>query len=741
MKLESIALRNFLSHHETNFCPGDARLVTIVGSNGAGKSSLLDGMAYALFDAARGRTDDLLTLGQTDMSVRVEFTYAGARYAVTRGRTAKAGGKSYLELAVDDPARGMWIPLTGDSIRETQAKINDLLRVDAEAFAAAVLLAQGKMDAFAEAGGTARKGILSTAIGLDIYPRAEAEAKARAVAQENQLANGRAEAERLDAELQAVPELEADLIVHREAIAHHTSEVEGFTAARAAAVSGILGLATDLAALAGAGAELERIDAELAQLRTDWAAAGGRARIAQDERDRAKHVLTGESEVVVAIARAATLHGELETQLATQRAYAAYETEIRTRRAAIEAAAYAQTGVLAAYQADLRNATRDVDRLVEAQTSLKPITCPKCGAEIRIDQADIAGTLKAARAHLAELEAAPPKGNLTVERERGSIERMEIKQAELGYDPAILTGLHAEAAAVAATAARGELIEASRALVATSTEAIAQAATERAAIDDRGKSARWARGLVAERIAGGDELRAMKLLLDERQAMAEEQLKLEQRALTISSALEARDSDRLVQLADVGRRREVLEEGMAALTRDAGRLRKLSQAFGVTGIPTRIIEGVLPELTEHAQALLDDLRPGLTLELRAQRAKKDGKGLIEALDLIVRDDAGERPLAMFSGGERMSVSLAIAVGLSRLIARRAGTALRTLVIDEPDGLDAEARRAFGQALRMLAHQGELERVLLVSHHEDLAEVGDSQYRVTKTDHGSVVTQL
>src|SRR5689334_21909114 len=93
---------------------------------------------------------------------------------------------------------------------------------------------------------------------------------------------------------------------------------------------------------------------------------------------------------------------------------------------------------------------------------------------------------------------------------------------------------------------------------------------------------------------------------------------------------------------------------------------------------------------------------------------------------------------MISGGERMSVSLALAVGLSRLVARRAGTALRTLVIDEPDGLDADARRSFGQALRILAHQGELERVVLVSHHEDLAEAGDAMYRVTKNGRGSVV---
>ena len=89
----------------------------------------------------------------------------------------------------------------------------------------------------------------------------------------------------------------------------------------------------------------------------------------------------------------------------------------------------------------------------------------------------------------------------------------------------------------------------------------------------------------------------------------------------------------------------------------------------------------------------------------------------------------------------MSVSLALAGGMSRMVARRAGSRISTLVIDEPDGLDQDARRALGQALKVLAHEGELERVVVVSHHEDLAEFGDSVYRVTKNGAGSVVEQI
>jgi exonuclease SbcC len=180
---------------------------------------------------------------------------------------------------------------------------------------------------------------------------------------------------------------------------------------------------------------------------------------------------------------------------------------------------------------------------------------------------------------------------------------------------------------------------------------------------------------------------------------------------------------------------------VAAADVEIARLRRLAAAFGIKGIPARIIASVLPELEGHANELLAQLRPGMTLAVRPQRARRSGEGDVVALDLVVRDEAGERPLSLFSGGERMSCSLAIAVALSRLVARRAGTAIRSLVVDEPDGLDAEARRSFGAALRVLAHHGELERVVLVSHHADLAEVGDAVYQVTKNGHGSVVEQV
>jgi exonuclease SbcC len=290
-------------------------------------------------------------------------------------------------------------------------------------------------------------------------------------------------------------------------------------------------------------------------------------------------------------------------------------------------------------------------------------------------------------------------------------------------------------------AARGEALDAARATIEREGANVLAADADQARSGGRGTAIAAEIAALEARVAEAEPDRA------DRRAMAEVRDALT--AALEGDEAEMRATERRIATleATIARRDQLVTEAAALRARLAGavtelaRLRRLVTAFGATGIPARIIEGVLPELASLANDLLAELRPGMTLELRAQRAKKDGKGVVEALDLIVRDEAGERSLAMFSGGERMSVSLALAVALSRLVARRAGSRVESLIVDEPDGLDAEARRAFGQALRVIAHRGELSRVVLVSHHADLAEFGDATYEVTKGDRGSVVEQI
>lgn len=738
MRLERVALKGFLSHPDTDWSPNGARLVSIVGANGAGKSSLaVDGPLFALYDDARGRTDDLVSLGATDMSARVEFVFAGNTYAVERGRTRKAGGKSYLELQVRDG--DAWRPLTGDTIADTQKRIAQLLRMDAKAFETSVILGQGHAMAFAEATAAERKRILGQVLDLEVYARAET--RARELARDLD-ARTAVERDRIERLVDAIAELEPSrgIAAQRTAEIHETAQAQTAAAAERDRIQARLTeLAADLAGVAAAEADVTRLEGERTGLAERYRREQKMITDAATAADVARATLATADDVDAAVAElpAARIgverleHGEAEDRRVLD--------ETRTQRDKVQELLRPWERAHDAWKVQCEAASAKVVE-AEARGRAGTSVCQTCGQPIGQDAA--LEQLTAARAALRASGDAEPKRPLAIDREQAALVRLEARVDTLTLrDPVALPDARSRLAKLERTAARGEAIAAARVTLETSKTATADATAELGKITAAGEAIAAQLSTAKAKVAGLTELRAEQGWAQGELTIAAgriHQLENDRRELERLLASAEANVARLEQLQA---EHDELVARTAAAALELGILRQLVTAFGVTGIPARIIESVIPELETYAGELLEELRPGMTLSIRAQRAKKDGKGLIEALDLVVRDAAGERPLAMFSGGERMSVSLAIAVALSRLVARRAGAAIRTLVVDEPDGLDADARRAFGQALRVLAHQGELERVVLVSHHEDLAEYCDAIYRVTKNGQGSLVEQV
>jgi DNA repair exonuclease SbcCD ATPase subunit len=82
----------------------------------------------------------------------------------------------------------------------------------------------------------------------------------------------------------------------------------------------------------------------------------------------------------------------------------------------------------------------------------------------------------------------------------------------------------------------------------------------------------------------------------------------------------------------------------------------------------------------------------------------------------------------------MRVDLALRVGLSKLLSQRSGVPIRTMVVDEPDGLDTAGMNAFAECLRELAQDFDL--ILVVSHQEHLAGLLPSVIRVERDATGA-----
>ena len=108
------------------------------------------------------------------------------------------------------------------------------------------------------------------------------------------------------------------------------------------------------------------------------------------------------------------------------------------------------------------------------------------------------------------------------------------------------------------------------------------------------------------------------------------------------------------------------------------------------------------------------------------------------LDIEISDQVGTRKYELFSGGEALRVNFALRIALSKLLARRAGARLQTLVIDEGFGSqDADGRDKLVDAIHSI--QDDFEKILIITHLDELKDAFPTRLEVTKDHRGSHVT--
>ena len=169
-------------------------------------------------------------------------------------------------------------------------------------------------------------------------------------------------------------------------------------------------------------------------------------------------------------------------------------------------------------------------------------------------------------------------------------------------------------------------------------------------------------------------------------------------------------------------------------------LKLLEGAFGKDGIPALLIEQSIPEIETQANSILERLsHDEMSVNFETERAYADNRreDKRQTLDIVVRDSAGTRPYELYSGGEAFRVNFAIRLALSRMLAKRSGARLQTLVIDEGFGSqDSEGRQRLVEAINLVS--ADFEKILVITHLEELKDAFPSRIEVTKTLEGSQV---
>jgi exonuclease SbcC len=195
---------------------------------------------------------------------------------------------------------------------------------------------------------------------------------------------------------------------------------------------------------------------------------------------------------------------------------------------------------------------------------------------------------------------------------------------------------------------------------------------------------------------------------------------------------------RLQRLEELEQKKKEKESQLARLSREGSVYRELAKAFGKAGVQALIIDTALPEIETEANkllALMTDNR--MHVKFEPQRLTKKGT-VQETLDIAIADELGTRNYEMYSGGEAFRINFAIRIALSRLLARRAGAPLPTLIIDEGFGTqDSTGLEKVKEAI--ISIQDEFDKILVITHMEEMKDAFPVRIDVTKTAEGSMIT--
>lgn len=167
---------------------------------------------------------------------------------------------------------------------------------------------------------------------------------------------------------------------------------------------------------------------------------------------------------------------------------------------------------------------------------------------------------------------------------------------------------------------------------------------------------------------------------------------------------------------------------------------EIAKALGKDGIQALLIEQAIPEIEHETNQILARLTNNQTqIFIESLRDLKKG-GSRETLDIKISDSFGLRDYEMFSGGEAFRIDFALRIGISKLLARRAGTTLQTIFIDEGFGSqDEEGLQLIMDNIYKI--QDDFAKIIIVSHLPEMKEQFPVQFVIEKKRSGSTVSVL
>jgi exonuclease SbcC len=769
-------------------------LFALVGPTGAGKTSVIDALTFALYGAVP-RLDDrravapVVSQNLTEARVRLDFTVDGVDHTAVRVvRATRGGGATTKEARLqrgDEVVAG-----TADEVTEA---VTALLGLGYEHFITCVSLPQGQFARFLHDKPRSRQDLLVRLLDLGLYDRVAGAARQRAAVARTAAEVAAGQLGRLagatpEARAAAAAQVTALAVLgERLADARPALDELATAAARSQDRADEAGAQADLLAGLAAPAGVDELSAEVAE------AERMRARCAE---------LDGEATAAVADAEARLAELPERAALERQRADHAARAELATSQARGEAAAAeAATAVAeaeaAATAARAESAARAAEleraRVEHRAQALVPElvvgeACPVCGQHVHDlpaheAPADLARAERAAATALAAVEAAGRALTSAHTHQARVDEKLDRVRAErAAVDERLATAPDADAveARLALLDEAGTALDKARQAERDARKAMAAATAHQAALADRETGARrafdTARDAVAalgpppaERVDLAADWRALVAWAAGRAPALAEARAGHRRAAEKARAAAAEQLAALAEACraagvDPGRSGAWPGEAVAAAharaeaavariddrIAEAGRLRAEEATATATHQVADLLAGHLAA-NRFEKWLLDEALHQLVAAAAERLAELSGGAYSLAVDgrsggfaVVDHTHASQaRSARTLSGGETFLASLALALALADQVAGLAvaGSArLDALFLDEGFGtLDPETLDVVATALDELGARGRM--VGVVTHVRELADRLPVRFEVTKTGGSATIERV
>lgn len=680
-------------------------------SNGAGKSTILESILYALFGKSRTVSEsDLVKQGcNGDMTVQITFIFNNQEYIVKRGRTKS--GSPILFFSVDGN------PL-GGGIRDIDQQIIKSLGMTQEVFCATVFFEQNKIDNFTVATSSKRKEYLSSILNLEVYEKCNVAAKqlrdqltinlskTQGIIQNlTKLKTDRETLDNHDFTIKKNEEKKVQVeekIVLSKAIVEEVSrsiiKFEEDLKSSSDLISQLAKLKNQYNGKLGSIEKIKRdIESKKISLKSQWDNKNLLAKQLPEFEKKKEDLNLEISKIIV--------KSNVEAQITKDK--------------------------VSQFRQEQGEASGDIKRLKAEINSVVSLgaNCPTC--KQNIDQ-DMVAALTKEKNNNIELQ------QLALDGLKGMLDTLIEEQRVDDKSRALVSEL------------KSQLIRTEGEITLSS-----NAKKERDEIQIQGKE--QIDSFESSLISANEELKEYETQYSEMQERVNKISTPENSGLNSLKAVFEMRKREVVELEyeikkceenifraknhieEIEKLKKQIETESASIQERQLELQAyqdLSELFSQKGIPAIIIENTIQEIEVVTNEYLSELGSIFKVRLLTQKQTKTGD-MRETLDILIELPEGVRDYNTYSGGEKTIINLCLRLALSTVLSSRNKVHFDSIFLDEVvSALDTENRENFLKLIKILSNK--FSQIFIISHIQEMADVFDHSIRVIKSSSGSKV---